>query len=150
MSTMEIEYDDNKKIGDDYVTIEMSAKPKWEPHSDLLNEFKKLRPHLVRLCEEGEVPEAEEERESYLSNFRVTGYVIGGKDEHEGVTLIGRKELSNGRILNLVAPFTKWEDEHNPYDHVWQLHADIEDCSVEVVNYLGGKKQPSPQLAMPL
>lgn len=150
MNTIEIEYEDNKRIGDDYVTIEMSAKPKWEPHSDLLNEFKKLRPHLVRLCEEGELPENEEQLENYLMNFRVTGYVIGGKEEHEGVTLIGRKELSNGRVLNLIAPFTKWEDQHNPYDYATELLSAVDGCSTEVTEYLHGKKQPAPQLKMAL
>lgn len=148
---LEVEYQRQVAVDGKPVWIDVTEKPKWDPHSDLLNAFSALRIHLVRLCEQVKDEPEGDELEKLLSDFKVTGFVIGGSDEHEGVTLIGRKALANNRVLNLISPFTKWEDEHNGYDYSYELASLVGDCQDEVVEYLGGKKAPAAQteLAFP-
>lgn len=149
---LEVEYQRSTEVDKRTVWIDVVEKPKWDPHPDLLHAFASLRLHLVRLCEQiKDEPESEEALNGLLSDFKVTGFVIGGSDEHEGVTLIGRKALAHHRVLNLVSPFTKWQDEHNGYAYHYELADAVQDCQREVVEYLGGKKAPEPQteLAFP-
>lgn len=111
-------------------------------HQDLLAAFNRLKVHLVMLCEQ---PEANlvthatitEFDITQLSNYVITGYVVGGTDEHEGVTIIGQKLLKSGKILNLIAPFTKYEDE---YDFSSELGQDVQMVDYEVKEYLFGDK----------
>lgn len=148
---LEVDYDRSVMVDGKSIKIEVSEKPKWDPHSDLLNRFAGLRIHLVRLCEQvKDLPESEGDLNQLLSDYKVTGFVVGGSDEHEGVTLIGRKALKGNRVLNLVSPFTKWEDEHNPYSGSLDLSSKVADAAAEVKEYLAGKKAPSLQLEMEL
>lgn len=148
---LEVEYQRQVAVDGKPVWIDVTEKPKWDPHSDLLNAFSALRIHLVRLCEQVKDEPEGDELEKLLSDFKVTGFVIGGSDEHEGVTLIGRKALANNRVLNLISPFTKWEDEHNGYRYSYEMASLVNACQYEVQEYLEGKKAPSPQteLAFP-
>lgn len=111
-------------------------------HKDLLAALNKLKVHLVVLTEQ---PEASKVTLStindfdltQLDNYTITGYVVGGTDEHSGVTIIGQKLLKSGKVLNLISPFTKYEDE---YDFSEELGQDIEMCNYEVKEYLFNDK----------
>lgn len=82
-----------------------------------------------------------------LDNILCTGFSIGGSGESEGVTLIGRREMSTGSILNLVSPFAKWEGD---YDYASELATIIEALKAEVSLYLfEGKHQPDAQMSLP-
>ena len=88
-----------------------------------------------------------EDDKLFLKNFTCSGYSIGGYDEHEGVTLIGYRTLNSGKTLNLICPFTKWEDDHNPYDYAYELEQLIRKANDEVIAYLTeGKRAPDPQM----
>ena len=153
---LEVEYEqriiteENEKF-----TIETSKKCTWSPHNDLLILLDQLKPHLAVLCEQVEnmleITSHEGDFETphpILAKLKVTGFTIGGSDEHEGVTLIGRRVLAGNKVLNLVSPFTKWEDEHNGYENSYELSVIISDLQHEVTEYLNGKKAPAVQLAL--
>lgn len=146
---LEVEYSEKITSEDKQtLTFETSRKCNYDPHQDLKDAFAGLRLYLVELCEQAnpfEIPEDEEQRNEFLANYKVTGFVIGGSDEHEGVTLIGRKMLAHNRVLNLISPFTKWEDEHNGYDNSYLLKIQVDKCCDEVAEYLNGKKAPNLQ-----
>jgi hypothetical protein len=147
--------------------IEAAQKCTWSPHNDLLILLDLLKPHLAVLCEQVENmleitshenislvdelflgKETVNQPHPILSKLKVTGFTIGGSDEHEGVTLIGRRMLANNRVLNLVSPFCKWEDEHNGYEYSYELAAIISNLQNEVIEYLNGKKAPAVQLSL--
>jgi len=135
-------------------------------HPDMTEAFKLLNIHLGLLCEQLRVghllnPEDEEELDlsshyflefedqEMLKKITCTGYSIGGEAEHEGITLIGLRELSNEKKLNLISPFQKWEDDFNPYGHSYMLSKAIAKCNEEVCLYLlEGKCAPNPQLEL--
>jgi hypothetical protein len=107
-------------------------------HADLLASFNRMKVHLVMLCEQPEMSlishaTISDFDISQLDNYVITGYVIGGTDEHEGVTIIGQKLLKSGKVLNLIAPFTKYEDD---YEFSEELGQDVQMCSYEVDQYL--------------
>lgn len=108
-------------------------------HADLKKALDRLKIHLVVICEQVEANEVLEKFDEYniegLSGYLVTGFSIGGSDENLGVTLIGQKLLASGQVLNLIAPFTKYEDEDG-YQFASELSADIEAACYEVEQYL--------------
>lgn len=153
---LEIEFEQKITSEDNEIfTIESAQKCTWSPHNDLLVCLDRLKPHLAVLCEQVETML---EIDSYaemlttphpiLAKLKVTGFTIGGSDEHEGVTLIGRRVLAGNRVLNLVSPFCKWEDEHNGYSNAYELAVIIQDLQEEVRMYLDGKKAPAAQLSL--
>ena len=135
-------------------------------HDDMLAAFKLLDIHLGLLCEQLEMgvllddDMAEEldianhhrmeyHHEQMLRKIVCTGFSIGGEDEHEGITLIGLRTLSNGKKLNLISPFQKWQDDFEPYDHSYMLSKAIQKCNEEIGLYLlEGKCAPNPQLEL--
>jgi hypothetical protein len=115
VSYLEVEF--TEKVSNDQnetFTFEAEQKCTWSPHNDLLVLLDELKPHLACLCEQVSTEDLDkQENHPILSKLKVTGFTIGGEAEHEGVTLIGRRVLAHNRVLNLISPFTKWEDEHN-------------------------------------
>lgn len=87
----------------------------------------------------------EEEKEPNPEDaFKVTGFSIGGSGDSEGVTLIGRRELPNGKIKNIISPFTKWLDDK--YSHGSELAQVIEECKYEIKEFIvNGKQAPDRQ-----
>jgi hypothetical protein len=152
---LEVEFE-QKVVSEDNetFTFESAQKCTWSPHNDLLVKLDALKPHLAVLCEQEEMlsiiawENGMNQPHPILSKLKVTGFTIGGSDEHEGVTLIGRRMLANNRVLNLVSPFCKWEDEHNGYEHSYELAAIISSLQHEVSEYLNGKKAPAAQLSL--
>jgi hypothetical protein len=156
LSYMEVEYE-NKFVTheDETFIVEATEKCSWPPNNDLLVCLDRLKPHLAVLCEQVEnMLEIESYQGAFetphpiLAKLKVTGFTIGGSDEHEGVTLIGRRILAGNRVLNLVSPFCKWEDEHNGYANSYELAVLIKDLQEEVCLYLEGKKAPAVQLSL--
>lgn len=158
-------------VGNDLnnVTIECSAPA----HDDLRRAFRQLTPHLALIAEQinldnksgRQVSTADDanarealmdpdrlftmsdENWAILVDMECTGFSIGGSGDNEGVTLIGKRELSTNKTLNLTAPFTKWDDSM-PYRHSSDLAELIETCKAEVYSYLfEGKHQPDAQMS---
>lgn len=122
-----------------------------EVHEDLVNALQNLRPHVLAITESFE-PKSDlaEIPEQMLDKIEVTGISIGGSDEHLGVTIIAKRKLKHGKILNLTTPFQKYEDENMPYEFAGELYADVEQLVDEVQQYLNGKYAPSKQLELDL
>ncbi|WP_291587245.1 hypothetical protein [Bacteroides sp.] len=133
---------------DDTVTIE----GKNLVHKDMKAAFDDLIPHLAFLCEQKEADGKEsldELSEDIFSTFEVSGYSIGGSDESEGVTLVGKCFLKTKKVLNLIAPFTMFNNENEEYEHAFDLQQAIEACKYEVEQYLTAKKWAVVQQELP-
>lgn len=167
---LEVEYSEQAEDGTNTVKKDCSAPV----HDDLKKAFKKLNIHLALLCEQVIEPskggisvtkglEAEnailldpdedfaftKDGWQLISKMACKGFTIGGSGDNEGVTLIGTRTLSNDKALNLVSPFTKWEEDYNPYSYSSELSQIIEECKHEVKEYLfNGKHQPDAQMSL--
>jgi hypothetical protein len=163
---LEAEYELREEVLNDNGEIEYSPssiitlKSNRYVHPDMINAMRFLTPHLAFLCEltspvnedwdtfeTGEIYE-----DKRFSKFAVTGISIGGQDEHEGVTIIGRKNLRNKRVLNLTTPFMKFEPgEHDsePYEFNYELSAAVATVVREVIAFIeDGKCALDPQLSL--
>lgn len=120
--------------------------------NDLRNAFNVLVAHLAFLCEQKEADGKEfleDLPEGIDKKLEVTGFVIGGEDESRGVTLIGKRFLKSNKVLNLNSPFTKFDDENEPYQFAFELEQAVEACSYEVNEYLFNKKWKVVQQELP-
>lgn len=117
-------------------------------HDDLKGAFFRLNKHLALLCEQLSAPDAGGFDQWYvkaLDKYHVTGIVIKGHDETEGVILIGNRELSTGKSINLIAPLEKWEK--SKYLFAEELRLAVDGVLEEVHQYLfEGKRAPERQL----
>lgn len=112
-------------------------------HPDLKYALDLLKAHVAAICE---MPEAKDldvrnpsdhDLNEILKSYIVTGYSKGGSDESAGVTIIAQKILKSGRIFNITAPFTKYEDETGEcYPYGCELADVIKRCDYEVDAYL--------------
>ena len=119
-------------------------------HGDLKAAFKALTGHMAILCELREAKEESAPQElNDLNTVEVTGYSIGGTDEDEGVTLIGKRFLKSKKVLNLIAPFTKFANENEEYPYSYELMGAINLCGYEVEQYLTAKKWAIVQQELP-
>lgn len=121
-------------------------------HKDLKDALNALVPHLAFLCEQKEADGKEfiEDLSDDIYNvMEVSGYSIGGSDEDEGVTLIGKRFLKSKKVLNLSAPFTKFNNENEEYANAFELQQAIEACNYEVEQYLTAKKWSFVQQELP-
>jgi hypothetical protein len=145
---LEIEYELITRIDDVVLTDKITMIGGHEVHPDCRAAFDEMLIHLVELCELGQYHNLKENPE-LLADYSLTGFSRGGSDEHEGVTLIGRKDLSTKKVLNLVAPFTKFDPETTDYSRSIDLAVAVRKATDEVVAYLEGKFAPSLQLDLP-
>ena len=137
-----------KNENDDTVTVE--GKNLF--HKDLEAALDALVPHLAFLCEQKEADDKtfiEDIPEEIHNVLEVSGYSIGGTDEDEGVTLIGKRFLKSKKVLNLSAPFTKFNNENEEYANAFELQQAIEACNYEVEQYLTAKKWAIVQQELP-
>lgn len=133
---LDIEY---TEIFEDGITADVKKNSNFIVHADLERAFEALKSHLAFLCDLKEADQITDINETEnLTNLKVGGYSIGGTDIHEGVSLTGSKQIGN-KLLNLNTPFTKWEDEFDPYEYENELAAAIHHCNYEVEEYLNGK-----------
>ena len=79
----------------------------------------------------------------------VTGYSIGGDGDNEGVTLVAKRFLKTGKVLNLCAPFTMFNNENESYINAFELEQEIQSCEFEVKEYLFNKKWRIVQQELP-
>lgn len=110
--------------------------------SDLINAFSKLNPHAALLTEQKEVDgiESVDKVPDIIGQvLDVTGYSIGGDGDNEGVTLVAKRFLKTGKILNLCAPFTMFNNENEQYTNAFELEQEIQSCEFEVKEYLFNK-----------
>lgn len=138
-------------------------------HDDLRRAFRQLTPHLALISEQvrinydgrkvdhGDESDAREKvmdpEELYtmsdadwkiVTAMECMGFSIGGSGDSEGVTIIGRRDLSSGSVLNLTSPFTKFQSDYSFTSELAEL---IETCKAEVYSYLfEGKHQPDAQM----
>lgn len=137
-----------KNENEDIVTIE----GKNLAHKDMKAALDALIPHLAFLCEQKEADGKEsisELPDDIYSTFEVSGYSIGGSDDNIGVTLVGKRFLKSKKVLNLIAPFTMFNNENEEYVHAFDLHEAIEACNYEVEQYLTAKKWAVVQQELP-
>lgn len=167
---LDVEYSEIVTDGTNSVTKSCTAPV----HDDLKKAFKKLTIHLGLLTEQISVAKGkgsvtadfDSERVLHLfdpglefhftetgwniiDSMYCSGFTIGGTGDSEGVTLIGRRTLSNSKVLNLVSPFQKWEGDMYDYNYSSELSEIIAECTGEVKLYLfEGKHQPEAQLSL--
>jgi len=142
--SLEIELTETINTDNGPITNEVVLKCTGLVHDDLQARFDRLKIHLVKICDLRKTETITDENiESYnlsiLEDYNVKGFSIGGDDEHEGVTIIGDRTFESGKVLNLVSPFTKFTDEHAPYEYESDLYNDVQACIYEVELYLEGK-----------
>ena len=147
-SKLEVVYDEH--FPDENYTNTIEKRCAQIVHVDLKEAFDRLRAHVVCLCEQ---PEAEKVRAQgiydfdteIVNNYVVTGYTHGGSDESAGVTIIAQKLLKSGKVLNLIAPLTQFEDAET-YEFAGELYAEIAACDHEVEQYVFNDKFGIKQL----
>lgn len=151
------EYSPSKEDPNDLIDTYITKKCGHLAHEDLINAYDKLIPHLCFLTEFLDENYAEdrtwapnEEMSVFdlpaFEKFQVTSFSIGGDGEFEGITITGRRNLANGRVLNLNTPFTAFNDENNPYTFANEMWIAYTDLCHEVEEYIGGKYAPSKQM----
>ena len=118
-------------------------------HPDLTNRLSRLVPHLCLLTEqltEGPDywPDDAEELPALFEQFTVTGFSMGRNQT--GVTLIGQRELTGGRMLNLTTPYQSFDDEQGSYPYAPLLETELLEALAEVEAALRGKCTESRQL----
>jgi hypothetical protein len=105
-------------------------------HRDLLDAFALLVPHLINIADQKEGPINPEKYEAEDGElYSVTGFVITGSGEEEGVMLIGQKLISS-KSLNLITPICSLSDD---YKFKGDLFETLESCKFEAQEYLNGK-----------
>lgn len=138
---LDVHFIETELIQGQEVASKVIKQAKWDPHPDLKIAFDKLKFHVAYLCKITPHSELDEQLHKHpdLMEIMVTGFVTGGDEEHAGVTIIAKRQLDNGRVLNLLTPFTKFHDDHNPYKHGYELEQDVKACIDQVGLYLDGK-----------
>jgi hypothetical protein len=112
-------------------------------HPNLQHRLAHLVPHLCLLCEQ--LPESPHywpedeaaELPEHFASFSVTGFSMGRGQA--GVTLLGRRQLAGGKVLNLTSPYLAFEDENTPYDYAGRFETAVLDAINEVEQALRGK-----------
>ena len=111
-------------------------------HADLTHALSRLVPHLCLLAEQLTEtsdfwPDESEELPALFEPFTVTGFSMGRGQG--GVTLIGQRELTGGRVLNLTTPCQSFDDEHGSYPYTGLLETTLATVLAEVEAALRGK-----------
>lgn len=111
-------------------------------HPDLPHAFSRLVPHLCLLTEQltetsDYWPSDDEDLPTKFESFTVTGCSMG--KNQGGVTLIGQRELTGGRVLNLTTPYQSFDEERSSYAYVGLLEATLATALGEVEAALRGK-----------
>ncbi len=115
---------------------EVVKKCDYLVHNDLLEEFEKLIPHMINICELA----CEKEE------VKITGFTLTEGANGDGVVLVGQKTLSTGKILNLVAPITEFFAGEYPFEQ--DLYEAVENSLHEVELYLNEGKSAIKQTAI--
>ncbi len=111
-------------------------------HPDLLHALSRLVPHLCLLTEQltetpDYWPDEAEELPALFELFTVTGFSLG--KYQGGVTLLGQRVLTGGRVLNLITPHQSFDDEQTGYPFAGLLEVPLTAVLTEVEAALRGK-----------
>lgn len=143
-----VDYDE---VSEEGKVTEVTKKCPYLVTDDFKNALDRFKAHLAKICDLKEAGWISDEDLSYeketLETIKVTGIVISGSDESEGVVIIGQKEIGS-KVLNLVSPFTKFTDDHEPYPHEHQLYEDAIHACYEAELYLFENKVAVQQLEL--
>ncbi|TGE15994.1 hypothetical protein [Hymenobacter elongatus] len=118
-------------------------------HPDLTHALSRLVPHLCLLAEQLTEtsdfwPDEAEELPALFEPFTVTGFSVG---RHQGgVTLIGQRQLTGGKVLNLTSPYQSFDDEQATYPYTGLLETTLQAALAEVEAALRGKGTEYRQL----
>lgn len=118
-------------------------------HPDLTHALGRLVPHLCLLAEQLTEtpdfwPDEAEELPALFEPFAVTGFSMSRNQG--GVTLIGQRELTGGRVLNLTTPHQSFDDEQAGYPYTGLLETTLATALAEVEAALRGKCTECRQL----
>ncbi len=134
---LNVSYSESTSSGSNDVTKKCTAPI----HDDLRDAFAKLDDHLATIC--GQYDEA---GSIDIDNVSCRGFAVGGSGDHQGVTLMGTRSLTDEKVVNLVSPFTKWSDD---YGMIARLRTIVNNCSRECKLYLfEGKQKPTDQKSL--
>ena len=111
-------------------------------HPDLTHALSRLVPHLCLLAEQltetpDYWPDEAEALPTLFEPFTVTSFSMGR--HQSGVTLIGQRELTGGRVLNLTTPYQSFDDEYGSYPYTGLLETTLATALMEVEAALRGK-----------
>ncbi|WP_216726315.1 hypothetical protein [Hymenobacter siberiensis] len=112
-------------------------------HPDLSHRLSRLVPHLCLLTEQQTEtpdfwPDTAEELPARFLAFTVTGFSMG--KHQSGVTLIGQRALTTGKVLNLTSPYVSFDDEtDSAYAYAPLLETELGEALTEVEAALRGK-----------
>lgn len=122
---LEVEYSETLDDSSNKVKKDCTAPV----HEDLKQAFQRMNNLLRDITEQPDD-----------SNVECTGFTIGNNED--GATLIGFRDLESGSVLNLTAPYSKFED-------IGELDHAITIAKQEVLLYLFEKKHaPEQQLSL--
>lgn len=101
---------------------EIAVKNRMPAHKHLIEAFIMMIPHLMFGCKLAKPSTFSEEwfadhiflQDERFEGITVTGVVVVGNDEMEGVKIIGRKTHANGDVVSLITPiiYLEAEGEH--------------------------------------
>lgn len=125
-------------------------------HADFENKLAALAVHfplLTGYVKHSSVKKIESLLESEIAkSFTIGGFHIGGKDEDQGIVLVGHRILDNGKAQVLNSPFYRFnDDDQTRYKFMDDLQLALEDCKEEAKLYISGQKVwQDPQLSLQL
>ena len=115
-------------------------------HEDFINKLNALAIHYALLTyylNLGPIKKVEnyDDKSQILDSFKVGGFHIGGKDEDQGIVIVGHRILPNGKAQILNSPFYRFnEDDATRYKFMDELQLALEDCKDEAKLYISGEK----------
>lgn len=123
--------------------IQANSKIKFIPHDDLKACLDNLRIHsglLTELIKADSVKDLEKGKElDIIENIKVVGVKITEKGETNGVEIISKRILKDGRTIEIKTPFANFDSDISEYQFTEELWSDIEDLKTEIVEYINGK-----------
>lgn len=139
------------EVGEDdaKLTTEIYKKFPFQPKDELLAAFDALVPHLMMLCEVVDAHNFDKTTDvlqmKLAESFKVTGIVV----KSSGMTLIGRRSLRGGKVLNLTTPFLLWENaemdvDEGGYEFATTLLYDIDLATSLALQYIEGDYYRKP------
>ncbi len=125
-------------------------------HSDLLNAFQKLAKHVAMLSDSSESVQIKQMIEagddfsetplSMTDDIKVTGIVLTGDAEPEGIMIIAQKRIGP-KVMNILTPLLKF-DEEQFYRYMEELQVDINGIEHEAHLYVFEGKYAEKQLSL--
>ncbi len=125
-------------------------------HGDLRDAFQKLAKHVAMLSDSSESVEIKMRIEagedfsetpiSITDDIKVTGIVLTGDAEPEGIMIIAQKRIGP-KVMNILTPLLKF-DEDQFYRYMEELQVDIDQIEYEANLYVFEGKYAEKQLSL--